>query len=63
MVRGDQLLLAVAVHWSERATPAGAQAAVVVAYALCPPGDSLHAVDRRTNAGECASTVAGIPTQ
>ena len=33
------------------------------AYAFCPPGDSPQAVDRRTNAGECASTVAGIPTQ
>jgi hypothetical protein len=36
---------------------------VVAAYALCPPGDSPHAVARRPNAGECASTVAGIPTQ
>jgi hypothetical protein len=45
------------------APPAGARVDIDVAHALCPPGDSPHVVDKRAKAGECASTVAGIPTQ
>jgi hypothetical protein len=46
-----------------RGAAVGYKQSNVVAYALCPPGDSPQAVDRRANAGECASTAAGIPTQ